>query len=447
MAKILENKYKLKSKDKVLLEFNLYSKIYEMNGVKSRGGWELEITKVISENRALLPKEMNNPEDSKTLMEWIKSRKAPRNRKYSKNVLQSVGDSDNPLNYADFTYALSLNDAYWIENSMTPAKWDEINLYNHPLDGMLKMVAFTGYSLKPNRRRINSPEPTTNGAQKKCWENRNDGIYLIKANENAYPNTTDGRGPAVSEYMSSLIADVMEIDHVRYDLEHYKSHFTNKVETACVCKSFTSENEGFCNAATYFKQKGIDISEIDDLSPIEQHKLAKAFGKEKYADMMVFDAFVVNQDRHYGNFGYMVDNNTGEFLRPAPIFDNGASLFVGLGQNVFDSATTPEELVEVTGGLHCYTGVDSDVQLGWFVEQRHAKGFRKLLDFHFPKRLAEFLDPQSIDLLEKAIHSRAKRALEIYHEVEKSKALSGRPSVVMDLTPEDNKDKGTEIKR
>lgn len=43
--------------------------------------------------------------------------------------------------------------------------------------------------------------------------------------------------------------------------------------------------------------------------------------------MFVFDAVIYNEDRHFGNFGLLRDNHTGKLIAPAPIFDNGLSLF------------------------------------------------------------------------------------------------------------------------
>ena len=48
--------------------------------------------------------------------------------------------------------------------------------------------------------------------------------------------------------------------------------------------------------------------------------------------MMVFDSLIINRDRHLGNFGMLVDNNTGEYLRPALLFDNGCSFLIGASQ-------------------------------------------------------------------------------------------------------------------
>lgn len=43
--------------------------------------------------------------------------------------------------------------------------------------------------------------------------------------------------------------------------------------------------------------------------------------------MLVFDSLIYNEDRHFGNFGVLRDNSTGKVIEPAPIFDNGISLF------------------------------------------------------------------------------------------------------------------------
>ena len=43
--------------------------------------------------------------------------------------------------------------------------------------------------------------------------------------------------------------------------------------------------------------------------------------------MLVFDAVIYNEDRHFGNFGVLRDNHTGKVTGAAPVFDNGMSLF------------------------------------------------------------------------------------------------------------------------
>ena len=42
--------------------------------------------------------------------------------------------------------------------------------------------------------------------------------------------------------------------------------------------------------------------------------------------MIVFDAVILNTDRHFGNFGFMVYNHLNKICAPAPLFDHGLSL-------------------------------------------------------------------------------------------------------------------------
>lgn len=48
--------------------------------------------------------------------------------------------------------------------------------------------------------------------------------------------------------------------------------------------------------------------------------------------MLVFDALIYNEDRHFGNFGVLRDNHSGKIIAPAPVFDNGLSLFCYAGK-------------------------------------------------------------------------------------------------------------------
>ena len=38
-------------------------------------------------------------------------------------------------------------------------------------------------------------------------------------------------------------------------------------------------------------------------------------------EMLVFDAVICNTDRHFGNYGVLVDNKTNKIVCPAPLFD------------------------------------------------------------------------------------------------------------------------------
>lgn len=54
--------------------------------------------------------------------------------------------------------------------------------------------------------------------------------------------------------------------------------------------------------------------------------------KDRFWDMFVVDAFIGNNDRNNGNWGVIVNENTGE-SRPTPVYDNGASFSNKLSDN------------------------------------------------------------------------------------------------------------------
>lgn len=54
----------------------------------------------------------------------------------------------------------------------------------------------------------------------------------------------------------------------------------------------------------------------------------KAAMLEQFWKMFVCDAILGNRDRHGGNWGYLATSNA---RKPAPIYDNGSSLFPGVG--------------------------------------------------------------------------------------------------------------------
>lgn len=43
--------------------------------------------------------------------------------------------------------------------------------------------------------------------------------------------------------------------------------------------------------------------------------------------MMIFDSIICNEDRHYGNFGLLVDSKTNKPISFVTVFDNDLSLF------------------------------------------------------------------------------------------------------------------------
>ncbi|MBR5923493.1 MAG: XRE family transcriptional regulator, partial [Clostridia bacterium] len=176
---------------------------------------------------------------------------------------------------------------------------------------VLSLVAYTGVGTS-NKAFTTSPELTTQGMLRKAWRcMENDGIYLYKGGTEGFANA--GNEP-YSEFYACQIAKAMGLNAVEYDLERWKGILASK------CKIFTDINTSFIPAGRIIKSGGIkgclDYYET----------LGKEFS-ESLKSMLVFDAVIYNEDRHFGNFGVLRDNKSGTVISPAPIFDNGLSLF------------------------------------------------------------------------------------------------------------------------
>lgn len=398
--------YTLRSKNIPLISFSLFEYEEKEFGVTNKI-YTIHIDKIYQENSTLLPKNLSEDITNESLEKWINRRKAPKNRQFVEKILSAFDDDSNPMRYVDVSHALSLNDAYWITRDDIDHKWEDYNLYDNPFDKSLSMVAFTGYSTKVSGL-FTSPEVTSSGALKKCWSNREDGIYLIKGDD--FAPRPDGRSQATNEFYAAQVAEVMGFEHINYDLEEFH-HRDGSKEIVCLCKLFTSADEGFVEAATFFKENGIDVESSNIVKLSTQKQISDLFGADKYADMMLFDSLIANQDRHLGNFGMIIDNNTGKYLRPAPLFDNGFSLFYGAAV----SDLKKENLPEYIKTLRCrYFTLDAQAQI--FVQRRHLPNLHKLLQFEFKTHPHYNISDETLAAMSKFIQDRASRTIELYHQ-------------------------------
>lgn len=413
------NQYILKSKDIPLIAFD-YNVINEtINGVTT-AYYDLKITKVFDENKDLLPKNLFTVDDA-SLLEWIKNRKAPNNRTFVEQIMSAYNDNSDPIKYVDVCKALSVNDAFWIENQIFPQKWDDINLYHHRFDEILAYVAFTGYAKKINGEVV-SPEPTTNGMQRKCWANRHDTICLLKGASELLDR--NGRSEVYSEYYASQIASVLEFDHVDYGIEEFV-HRDGKHEFISVCEAFTDENTGYVPFYVLLHNNGIKYN--TNLSNYEkQLQFANFYGQEAFEDMMLFDSIIYNTDRHLGNFGMLVNNNDGTIIGPSPIFDNGMSLFVGAAKSDLKEGT---QFTEYIRSLESKFDINFDEQAYRFVQARHIPKLKKLSQYVLHAHPQAFRNEAYFNLLKHFVQDRAKQIIEIYKRKEKAIKLHQNKSI------------------
>lgn len=250
--------------------------------------------------------------NDESLMAWLCGRVIPRNREFvnaflSKNGL-NPGDTHGIL---QICRGLSLNDSYWVVEDGFDGKFADYNLYEHNFEKVLSLIAYTGYGTTRAHGFTSSPEFTTSGMLRKGWRRLSGQICLFKGGTSGAANT--GKEP-YSEFYAAQIAKQMELHHVPYHLAKWKHSICS------VCPLFTDidhsyvpiyrfiEKPSLRNVASFLKSLGEDFY-------------------QEYVDMLIFDALICNEDRHFGNFGLIVDSHTNQPVAFAPIFDNGLSLF------------------------------------------------------------------------------------------------------------------------
>lgn len=375
--------YELRQYDNVLLKFSLER--------KSLDEFAYNITWVNEELKYLLP--IGLQLDSKGLSKWLSSRTVPKNREFVDQILFKSGLSHNDtIGIINLSKGLSLNDSYWIVEEGFKGKFSNYNLYENSFARTLALIAYTGYGSNTRKGFTSSPEYTTNGMLRKCWRRINKKIYLYKGGTSGAANA--GKEP-YSEFYAAQIAERMGLNHVTYGLAKWK-------ETLCsTCELFTDINTSYVPIYNFWEECTLTSTA----------EFLKSLGSEYYnefVDMLVFDALIYNTDRHYGNFGLLVDNKTNNPIGFAPIFDNGLSLFnYAMDDDLQDVANYAKTR------LPAFKNVTFEEIVKEFISDRQREKLRKMINFKFAKHSKYNLSSSRLKMIEDFLQFRVRELLSI----------------------------------
>ena len=374
--------YSLKIYDTELMKFSL-----EKRGLE---GLVVEILSTNKECNHLMPLDMEYTGEG--ILKWLERRVIPKNRTFADQILKTLGLSHNDTKgIIDVCKGLSLNDSYWIVPEGFEGTFEQYNLYDNRFSEMLALVAYTGAG-QTKQVFTTSPELTTNGMLPKAWRFiEGDGIYLYKGGTSGASNA--GREP-FCEYYASQIAEVMGLNAVHYDLEKWKGI------TASKCKLFTDKDTSFVPIGRIVKAGGIQKC-LDYYD-----KMGKDFS-EQIRSMLVFDALIYNEDRHFGNFGILRDNHTGKIVAPAPIFDNGSSLFCFAGR---EDIPNLEEYAKTRTNPY-YISFEEVCAAVMGTKQKEQ--LRRMIGFKFTRHPKLNLPEEHLIAVERVLESRVRELLEI----------------------------------
>ena len=239
---------------------------------------------------------------------WCASRVLTLDRKYAKEILNSLGlrqavtDRDR-AEIAISYHALCLTDVYWVRELREKAVWEEINLFAHSLSDAFVDVALRGRVLTAQNAELldkndSAGDVATAGVAPKAWVRRGGVFWLLK----------DGDTREVeAELMASQIARCFDVAQVLYEPEVYKD------QRVSASRLMTSAD------------RSIVPMEFVDVYAANTDRTARdilaSHDPRGFHMMNIVDYLVGNTDRHWGNWGFWVDNRTNKLMKLHPLMD------------------------------------------------------------------------------------------------------------------------------
>ena len=239
---------------------------------------------------------------------WCSSRVLTLDRKYAKEILNSIGrkqavtDRDR-ADIAITYHGLTLTDSFWIRRCDENVSFEDINLYDHPLSDAFVDVALKGKQLTAQNSELldrldAAGDIGTLGLSPKAWIRRAGTFYLLK----------DGKKRDVeAELLASRILDCFAVEHVQYSEDIFAGVKVSR------SKLITSKEKSI--VPFEYVEVFAANHDTDGLS------LVRKYDNYSYCMMNIVDYLVGNVDRHWGNWGLLVDNLTNEPMKLHPLMD------------------------------------------------------------------------------------------------------------------------------
>ena len=391
----MEQAYVLRLYDTDLLSFSLSEQGIE--------GLKAQIHSIDEEDRALFPLDLELTDDG--LVKGLQRRGIPKNRAYVAEILKTYGLSVNDTKgIIDVCKGLSLNDSYWVVPQGFTGTFAQYNLYENRFSEILSLVAYTGIG-QSDAAFTTSPELTTNGMLPKAWRFiEGEGIYLYKGGTFGAANT--GNEP-YSEFYASQVAQAMGLDAVAYELENWKGILASR------CKLFTDINTAYIPIGRIVREGGLKAC-------LEYYRQLGPEAYEQIKSMLVFDAMIYNEDRHFGNFGVLRDNHTGKVTGAAPVFDNGMSLFNFAMPEDFQDL---DSYAKTRGTAY---GVSFESVCQEVMGPIQARQLRKLIGFTFHRHPRLNWPEYRLEAIERHLQKRVRQLLELAPELRRRQEIKQR---------------------
>lgn len=302
---------------------------------------------------------------------WCSSRVLTLDRRFAKEILNSIGakqaatDRDRAAIAISY-HGLSLTDVYWIKFNRENVSFADLSLFRHSLSGAFADVSLNGRSLTVQNAELLKPNDAagdigTQGVAPKAWIREDGTFYLLKNGDER---------DVKAELLASKIARCFWAESVAYE----PSTFEDKPVSRS--RIITSEGESLVSMEAvdvYCVNHGLDRD-------------AFVLKKDAYAYHMMnlIDYLVGNTDRHWGNWGFLVDNDTNRLEKLYPLMDFNKSF---LAYDTIDGArcqTSSRKLTQSEAALEAVRAVGlnqiAEIQPEWFEDQATRDMFFRRLE-------------------------------------------------------------------
>lgn len=221
---------------------------------------------------------------------WCATRVLTLDRKYAKEILNSIGMLQAVTDKERAKIALSyrcasLTDIYWVKYEREKVSFKDINLYDNHLSNTFIDIALKGKQYTVENRFL-ARDLATNGCYPKAWQRTEDGFRLLK----------DGGDHAVErELLASQICRCFDVSQVLYE------EGTFDEEKVTVSDNITSKDYSIASMEAF----EIYAQNHDK----DTKKYVLNLDKHNYYMMNIIDYLIGNTDRHWGNWGVLVNNS------------------------------------------------------------------------------------------------------------------------------------------
>ena len=299
---------------------------------------------------------------------WCASRVLPPDRKYAKEILNSIGANQattdkERANISLAYHCVTLTDVYWVKGYRERITFDQINLFDHSLTDAFVDVSLRGRPLTAQNAQLISASDTagdvaTQGVAPKAWVRRNGTFYLLK----------DGDEKEVdAELLASRIIRCFDVDQVLYEPFVYDGQ---KVSASPLMTSKDFSIVPMEHVEIYAANHKTDL-----------YALVRRYDLRGYCMMNILDYLVGNIDRHWGNWGFLVDNRTNTPLRLFPLMDFNKAFHAYDKIEGSRCLTSPKPMSQMDAAMEGVRRIGlnqkKEIKKEWFYDPSHWEMFQK----------------------------------------------------------------------